>query len=216
VARLQPSDSCQRVDGRRSDVRGTARQRLLDAAEHVLADHGYRGASVDDVAAEAGLTKGAFYYNFSSKEELFVSLLEDRFDRRARGLMTLTANASTNEASSAAVSRGLADLIDQHRRLVLMMNEFWALAVRDEALRERWVSRQQALRRDLAKTLSTRHETTGVPLTLPAERLATAIIALADGLAMDRLTEPQAVPDELFGEILSLLYDGLALRAGKR
>src|SRR3954462_4561229 len=135
-----------RLDGRRSEARGTARAQLLDAAERVLAERGYRGASVDAVAAEAGLTKGAFYWNFASKEELFLGLLEDRFDRRARGLMALTESAGAEQASSDAVSRGFADMVDQHRRLVLLMNEFWALAVRDDRLRRRWVKRQQALR----------------------------------------------------------------------
>jgi AcrR family transcriptional regulator len=202
-----------RLDGRRSEVRGTARAQLLDAAERVLAERGYRGASVDAVAAEGGVTKGAFYWNFESKEELFLGLLEDRFDRRARGLMALTEAAGSGETTSQRVSRGFAEMVDEHRRLVLLMNEFWALAVRDEQLRERWVKRQAALRADLAKTLEARHATTGVPLTTSATSLATAILALADGLAMDRVAEPDAVPPELFGELLQLWYDGLARRA---
>src|SRR3954452_22437581 len=87
TARKKPA---RRLDGRRSEARGTAQAELLDAAERVLAERGYRGASVDRVVAEAGLTKGAFYWNFASKEELFLGLLEDRFDQRARGVMALT------------------------------------------------------------------------------------------------------------------------------
>ena len=203
----------ERLDGRRSEVRGTARERLLDAAERVLSERGYQGASVDLVNAEAGVSKGAFYHHFSSKEELFIGLLEDRFDRRARGLMAITEQASAEEATAEKVSRGFAQMVDEHRRLVLLMNEFWALAVRDPELRDRWVRRQEALRRDLAAALETRHRTTGVPLSIPAARLATAIIALADGLAMDRVAEPENIPADLLGEMLNLLYDGLAYRA---
>jgi AcrR family transcriptional regulator len=209
AAKLRP-----RLDGRRSEARGTARAQLLDAAERVLAERGYRGASVDAVAAEAGLTKGAFYWNFASKEELFLGLLEDRFDQRARGLMALTAAAGSDETTSQRVSEGFAQMVDEHRRLVLLMNEFWALSVRDEQLRERWVKRQAALRAELARTLEERHATTGVPLTISATTMATAILALADGLAMDRVAEPAVVPPELFGEMLQLWYDGLARRAG--
>ena len=202
-----------RLDGRRAEARGTARTQLLDAAERVLAERGYVGASVDRVVAEAGLTKGAFYWNFATKEELFLGLLEDRFDRRARGLMALTAGAAAEETSSQAVSQGFADMVDEHRRLVLLMNEFWSLAVRDDRLRRRWVKRQQALREDLARALESRHATTEVPLTVPARAMATAILALADGLAMDRVAEPEAVSAELFGQMLQLWYDGLARRA---
>lgn len=165
------------------------------------------------VVAAAGLTKGAFYWNFASKEELFLGLLEDRFDRRARGLMALTERAGAEETSSESVSRGLVAMIDEHRRLILLMNEFWALAVRDDRLRRRWVERQQALRAELARALEARHQTTGVPLTVPAETMATAILALADGLAMDRVAEPEAVSPGLFGEMLQLWYEGLARRA---
>jgi AcrR family transcriptional regulator len=205
--------SKERLDGRRSEARGTARAQLFDAAERVMVQRGYNGATVDLVVAEAGVTKGAFYYNFRSKQELFLELLEDRFDGRARALMALTEQAGAGESSSQAVSRGFARMVDEHRGLVLLMNEFWALAVRDPKLRKRWVKRQQALRDRLARALEVRHETTGVPLGVPAEKLATAIIALADGLAMDRVAEAEAVPPELFGEMLQLWYEGLARRA---
>jgi hypothetical protein len=127
--------------------------------------------------------------------------------------MAITERAGADEETSGTVSRQLMRMVDEHRQLVLLMNEFWALAVRDERLRKRWVSRQRKLRKDLARALEARHETTGVPLTIDAERLAAGIIALADGLAMDRVAEPTAIPPDLFGDMLSLLYDGLARRA---
>jgi hypothetical protein len=65
----------------------------------------------------------------------------------------------------------------------------------------------------MARALEARHATTGVPLTYPAERLATGILCLAAGIAMQAMVEPAAAPDELFGELLGLLYDGLAARA---
>ena len=69
------------------------------------------------------------------------------------------------------------------------------------------------LRETLARALQARHETTGVPLTYPPEQLATAILALGHGLAMSALVDPAAVPDELLGEVLQLIYEGLEARA---
>jgi len=203
----------QRLDGRRREARGTARAQLLDAAERLLAERGYHATSVDLVAREAGVSKGAFYWNFDSKEALFLGLLEDRFDSRARGLMALTASAPSDAATADRVGRGFDDMVEANRRLVLLMTEFWTLAVRDESLRERWLSRQRELRADLAEALEARHETTGVALTMEPERLAAGIIALADGLAMDRVAEPGAIGRGLLAEMLSLIYDGLVLRA---
>lgn len=72
------------------------------------------------------------------------------------------------------------------------------------------------LRDTLARALRGRHEITRVPLTYPAQGLATAILAMANGLAMETLVDPEAVPDELLGDMLQLLYDGLAFRASQR
>lgn len=52
------------------------RQRLLEAAVRVFARRGYYGATVDDIVAESGSSKGAFYFYFPSKEALFLSLVE--------------------------------------------------------------------------------------------------------------------------------------------
>lgn len=54
------------------------RERVMGAAAAVFADKGYTGASLDMVARAAGMTKGAIYWNFASKAELFCALLEQR------------------------------------------------------------------------------------------------------------------------------------------
>jgi AcrR family transcriptional regulator len=202
-----------RQDGRRAGARGTARERLLDAAAAVFAEHGYRPASVDDVAAAAGVTKGAVYWNFEGKEDLFLALIEERVDRRAHELIGMTEAAPREVATAPLVSRGLSSLVDEQQALVRLIGEYWGLAVRDEQVRKRYVERQRALRDHLARALEARHRTTGVPLTVPSERLATAIIALTTGLAQERIADPEAAPEELLGEMLSLIYDGLVKRA---
>jgi len=202
-----------RQDGRRAAARGTARERLLDAAATVFAERGYRAASVDDIAAAAGLTKGAVYWNFEGKEDLFLALIEERVDHRAHQLIGVTESAPREVATAPLVSRGLSSLVDEQQALVRLIGEYWGLAVRDEQLRKRYVERQRKLRDHLAGALEARHRTTGVPLTVPAERLATGIIALATGLAQERIADPEAAPEELLGEMLSLIYDGLVKRA---
>jgi AcrR family transcriptional regulator len=54
--------------------RAETRQRLIDAARQTIAERGFRGASLDDIAARAGLTKGAVYDNFQSKDDLFLAV----------------------------------------------------------------------------------------------------------------------------------------------
>ena len=203
----------ERLDGRRPEARGTARERLLDAAGEVFAERGYRATTVEDLAAAAGLTKGAVYWNFESKEDVFFALLEERVDRRAHELMGVTEHAPRETPTAPLVSRGLSTFADEQQALVLLSQEYWSLAVRDPGLRDAYVERQRVLREHLADALEARHRTTGVPLTFPAAALATGIIALATGLTQERIADPKGVPADLLGDLLSLLYDGLVYRA---
>jgi AcrR family transcriptional regulator len=205
--------SVAKADGRRTGHRGTARERLLDAAAGVFAERGYRATTVDDLAAAAGLTKGAVYWNFDNKEAVLSALIEERVDSRARELMGVTEHSPRETPTAPLVSRGVTSFADEQQVLVLLLQEYWSLAVRDPALGDAYVKRQRALRDRLAEALEARHRTTGVPLTFPAQRLATGIIALATGLAQERIADAEAVPDDLLGELLSLLYDGLVHRA---
>jgi AcrR family transcriptional regulator len=211
--RVEASD---RQDGRRAGARGTARERLLDAAATVFAERGYRAASVEDIASAAGVTKGAVYWNFESKEDLFFALMDERVDRLAHELTGVTEQAPREIETAPLVSRGISSFVVEQPALILLLQEYWALAVRDEQLREGYVQRRRALRVRLAEALEARHRTTGVPLTVPAEALATGIIGLASGLTQEQIADPEAVPADLLGEILSLLYDGLVHRAEAR
>jgi AcrR family transcriptional regulator len=190
-----------------------ARAALIDAAARVFAERGYAGASVDRILAAAGLSKGTFYWHFASKEELFLTLVDERIDQPARALMEVTRTAPAEAATAPTVSRGLAALFTGERRLLVLLQEYWAAAARDEDLARRYAGRTEALVQTLAAALSARHEETGVPLTTPPERLATAFVALAHGLALEAAVNPDAVDGSLYGEILSLVYDGLAARA---
>ena len=202
-----------RRDGRSAELKGTARRRLLDAALAELREHGYEGTSLQAIARRAGLTKGAIYWSFRDKRDLFVALVEERIDAPVRELMAVTENAPTDMATAPVVSEGVARLVREHPELLVVLFEQWSLAVRDSELRRAYVQRGQMLRDALARALEARHQTTGVRLTYPAGPLATAMLALGHGLAMNALVEPEAVPDELFGDILQLLYEGLESRA---
>src|SRR3954447_13890616 len=68
----------------RAERRAQTRAALPDAPARGVVDRGFAGASVEAIAAEAGYTRGAFYSNFASKEELFVALLQERGFEQAR------------------------------------------------------------------------------------------------------------------------------------
>jgi hypothetical protein len=130
--------------------------------------------------------------------------------------MRITETAPPEVETAPLVSQGVAELVRNQSDTLLLAIEHWALAVREDPVRADFVRRQRALTDAIARTLQARHATLEVPLTYPAERLATAIIALSVGLAMEALANPDAVADELLGDVLGLIYDGLVARAQRR
>jgi AcrR family transcriptional regulator len=201
-----------RQDGRHAELRGTARERLLDAAAAEFVEHGYRATSVQAIARRAGLTRGAVYWNFESKQELFLALLDERLGEPARELMQITETAP-DESSAARVGCGLESLIESQAPFMMLLFEHWAAAVREPDLRAAYTQRQAQLRDALARAITERHDNAGVALTYPAQSIATGILALAHGIAMDRLIEDPAASEELFDDLLDLIYDGLVHRA---
>jgi AcrR family transcriptional regulator len=194
----------------------TTRVRVLGVAARVFAERGYRAATMDEIAAESGLSKGGLYWNFASKEELFMALLDQRLDRRIEEMFDLVRTTPADEESAVPISRKLTDLLEHQRDVMLLFFEFWQVAARDPAMRKRFNQRQRRLRVELAEALRMRYELLGTPMTLPAEQLARAILSLAEGISMERLVDPKGVPDDLLRETLNLIYDGIKSRAEGR
>jgi AcrR family transcriptional regulator len=192
---------------------GSSRAELLNAAAAVFVERGYDGTSVEEVIRRAGLSKGTFYFNFVDKEDLFVAVIDDRLDDPARDLMAITATAAGTTPTAATVSAGLDDIVRNERVTVMLLQEFRSRAARDPSVASRYRARQVVLRDALANALIARHEHTGVRLTFDAFRLAEAFIALGQGLAIESIVDPEAVDAALFGDVLSLAYDGLVARA---
>lgn len=194
--------------------KGSTRTRLLDAAAKLFAERGYQAASVDEVAAAAGVSKGAVYWNFANKEELFLALLEERLDRRIEETARVLRSAPADRPIDPEVANRWQELLSRERELMLLSQEHWARAVRDPQLREGYAERQRRLRDVLAEGLSTRVRRTGAPrFSTPATEVATAYIALANGLALQRLVDPESVPEGMLENMSSLIYEGLVARA---
>jgi AcrR family transcriptional regulator len=197
--------------------KGDARGRLLAAAAKVFAERGYRAASVDDVAAEAGFSKGAVYWHFDSKEDLLHALIDERIRDRTEAMLARLADAPPEVDTGHEVGGRYMEMLTEDPDLVLLAVEYWSLAVRDPKLRKRYAERQRARRESLGRALQVRQEHKGTPdVGLPTEEAATAFLALASGLAMERLIDPDAVPDHLYGEILGLVYQGALATVARR
>jgi len=207
-ARLDRRTRAARAQGRE------ARDELLAAALRVFARRGYREAGVDEIAAEAGYSKGALYWHFSSKEELLTALLDERIDAPMRDRVALLASAPPERDMSVEATREFARQLGGQREAVLLEREYWTLAIRDRELRARYAERQTELRDALAAAIEARARHLGTPeLTMPPEDVARIVMSIIGGLAVDELIEPGSVRPELLGEALAVVYAGLVARA---
>lgn len=199
-----------RTHHNRPDRREQTRTALLAAARRLWAERGIHGASLDDVAAAAGLTKGAVYSNFAGKTDLLLALLE-RLTQSMVGLeaeihSALHARDASREErlgrASEAYTRHLAG--EDTRLAALLMMEFWLYGARHHTAGWRLADWYESRRAALADGLA---ETDGMS---PDDRAALAM-ALDMGLAMQHLLDPDRVPLELHAKGMEIVL-GPALR----
>ena len=95
-------------------------------------------ATVNDVIARAGLSKGTFYWHFKSKHDLLLAVLEEHFDRPVRELAELLKSAPAHEDMAPEASRRFLELVGPARETVVLEHEYRSLAVRDPRLRARY------------------------------------------------------------------------------
>jgi len=201
--------SAQKPKKRQRPTRAQTRQRLLLAAGEVFAQRGYDRASLDDVAAAAGLTKGAVYSSFASKDDLFYALMRERIDERLALVTEAVERQTTVSDMTRDAGSGLAQLMSSQRDWHLLFIEFWARAVRDPELHDEFARERRSVRGLVAQFLEARAAEAGVNLPAPAEQLAVAVLALSNGIAIEHLADPETVDPSTFGVTLGLLLDGL-------
>jgi AcrR family transcriptional regulator len=188
--------------------RAAVRRRLLDAAVHVFAERGYASANLDQVAAAAGLTKGAIYSNFESKDDLFFAMMEDQVLRRVeaiRATLEASAGAPREQRTLHDIGRLLTEAFTQQREWRLVFLDFWRRAVQDDDARAQFVAHRRALRAAIAdsveQVLGRAPDLGGLTI----DDIVTVVLALSNGLAIEQYADPDAVSADLFGRVLAQL-----------
>lgn len=194
----------------RDEQKALTRRRLLDGAEAAFARSGFHGASVEEIAREAGATTGALYSNFAGKEDLFLALFEERIAADVGDYSQIAAAGATIEEQA----RGTADhwmaILRERPDYFPLFVEFWAYAIREPRLRDRLAGQFLALRSASARLFLEGAAQQGVSLSAEAGELVGILInALGNGLALEKLADPEAVPDALFGDMLVLIFQAL-------
>jgi AcrR family transcriptional regulator len=196
--------------------RAHTRAALLSAAGRVFATRGYHDATLEAIATEAGVSKGALYYNFSSKEELFLALLEDRLADRLKDVRDTSSHAGSTASPAIAAERMLRG-IERDPRWPPLFFEFVACCARDPELRKRFTERFIRPGREAIAAMVEQHASeAAIDLQIPHHEVATIVHALFNGLLLERLFDPEGAPKELLVYGLAMLEAGMAHRDSLR
>jgi AcrR family transcriptional regulator len=195
----------------RKESQARTRSQLLEAAGKVFADRGLERATVDEVAGEAGYTKGAFYANFKSKEDLFLTMLDERFGKRLQEIDRVLESGASVQDQARQAGQDFTDYLRTDPEWSRLFFEFAVQAMRDEEFRQELVTRHRAIRARIAEGFESHKETIGGEPPFPAEHVAMMTYAMGDGFALAQILEPEDVPDDLFGTMLAIFFTGLAV-----
>ncbi|ADG15770.1 AcrR family transcriptional regulator [Paraburkholderia atlantica] len=186
----------------REQSKDQTRGRLLDAAQATFMKKGFVAASVEDIAAAAGYTRGAFYSNFRSKTELFLELLRRDHEAMQAGLHAIFESAASREEMEARVLRYYSSLHRENKCFLLWV-EAKLLAVRDGRFRLRFNAFMHEKIEQLSAYVREFSERVGTPMSMPPEQLAIGLMGLCDGVQFFYTVDPQNVPTEMAEMVLA-------------
>jgi AcrR family transcriptional regulator len=192
------------------------RQRLMSSAATVAARRGLERASIDAVAEHAGFTKGAVYANFESKEALFLAILDAHFAERLEELDRILSTGDDPDRQAREAAEAFIRAVAAEPEWQRLFLEFTVYATRNEGFRRELTRRHRMLRERIAELLSRRAERLGIEPAVPLTDVATMAVAMANGMALEQMVEPETRPEAVYPEMMAIFFSGLRERASSR
>ncbi len=194
---------------KQAEKRERTRYAVLVSAESAFARRGYHGATLREIAAEAGVSTGALYYNFATKEALFLALLERRMEER---IGEIERAFQAERGGAAAVSRSALDYVHnlkRNREWIALFFEFVAHAAREPRFGRRFAELFSGFWSTLASLIEREIREQGIELRVSPESAAIAIDLTGIGFMLPQLVDPDGVPDDLLGLALGYMLRGM-------
>ncbi|MET9736121.1 TetR/AcrR family transcriptional regulator [Streptomyces sp. NPDC006458] len=178
--------------GRVTRRRVRTRANLLDAAFAVFAAKGFGRVSIEEVCEAAGYSRGAFYSNFSSLDELFFALYRQRADLIAEQVADALALDGPDLDVHRSVDR-VTEVLLLDADWLLVKTDFLVHAARDPAVARTLLEHRATLRRSIAERLARARGHTELPAVLgDADSAAHAVVAAYDGVTVQLLLDKDA------------------------
>jgi AcrR family transcriptional regulator len=196
----------------RKEKQARTRARLMRSAAKLFCRRGLEQASVDEIAQDAGFTKGAFYSNFKSKEELFLAMLDEKFGEE---IERIDASLHTDESPDEAARHAGEEFIRSFRadpEWMRLYMEFVAYAARNEAFRQEFLTRCRAMDARLQEVYRRWHERIGITAPMALPEITRMVSIMADGFLIWQQLDP-SLSEELYGTMLAIFMQGLGAMA---
>ena len=194
-------------------TRDDTRDKLFEAAARVFEDQGIGGASIEAIAAAAGFTRGAFYSNFKSKDELIIAMLEDHVEQSIRRNLDLLAKHTSLADFIDALKTMDRSQQDPLARSPLLHIEMILYVARAEKRRPELAKRLRARRKLIADIVETTMRNSGREAPNAAWTGA-ILLAMEDGFRLHRLIDPETTPADSFLRAITDLQRAIGNAAG--
>jgi len=191
--------------------REMTKEHLLEAAAIVFARDGFHGASLDDIAALAGFTKGAVYSNFKSKEDLLLALMDKHI---AQQFDEIVGALDTEERTQEEQLPRIAETVVNHMwddSWSMLWLEFVLYAARNPGAQAKIQQVIRKSREQIVDLINDEYARTGKDPKYPSEQVAIITSAMFEGLGIYHLVDPKVADDDTIQTLLHLLYDAMGV-----
>lgn len=190
------------------EKRAARRLQFVEAARELAGERGFRGITVDDVCARAGLSKGAFYGYFEAKQDLLAAILDQEIAEVDELLELLEATPDLQLEKIRTFVRSMV-LRGTDPAEAQVRTELWSQAAMDPTLQVKIAETVRARRVRLAD-FATRGAASGQMVEIPANAFGAILVALIDGLLLHHSVDPTGFRWENISKVVDIIFDKLA------
>lgn len=172
----------------REESRAQTRERLIETAQQLFVSNGYGGASIRDIADKAGYSQGAFYSNFSSKEDVLLELLRRHMEAEALQLFKAMGDERQEPEQMLAELETWASTLNHDADWCMLSIELQLHANRSQSFAQEYKKVWDRHRSEIGGVIGQLFDKLGRTLPAAPEELAAAFMALSHGLALQRMS----------------------------
>ena len=191
----------------REQSKAITQDKILEAAAKAFARRGFAGAAVDEIAEAAGFSRGAFYSNFASKDDLFLQLIERRLRYLTKDAHSIIIGSTSEEETLKRLREFFITMRSQDKDAFLLVTEAQLYAVRTPRFRPKLAGLFRQVHVELTTSLQHLHDQTGFLNPVPAPLLAFIALALSQGLLLFSMMDSKTFTEEMVSRSSEVTFD---------